>query len=243
MTTANEIDYEDVFKFQRGQYGEMDVPTRFAAEIKALIEKAGSANKVDEHGSWDFGRAFDRKGRGQALNWDLYGVGHDIHTGGLLIVIQVRKFSREHKGWFGSVRKNYFLLGTNEDGTTFAHSVSASVVRSAINHNNNVVLAVQKWMFGTDYERVIRQGDMALVPVRSPKGEVLPGYETYVTIAKSHRLMAVEMRRTEDGQMYAKHPTMLHTPGTHPTIKGSGWFKLAEGKRAAYWKFAAPTID
>ena len=216
------IEYEDEYQHRRGQWGEITESPLFR-EAEALVEKAGKASKIDEHGNWNFVCDFDRKGRGVALNWDLYGVDHDIHTGGLLAVVQIRQSVRQRAGWFLRVRKNYFLVGTNEDGTTFAHAVSANVVHAAINHNTNVVLAVQRWMFGCDYQRVIREG--------------------VVTIAQSHQLMGAQMRRTPEGDLYAQHPTLIHTKGTHPTVKGTGWFRLAESRRADFWRFAAPTID
>jgi len=80
----------------RGSYGEiplyhLDAETR--SQVAALVEAAAGAAKVDEHGSWEFGIApLNRRGtRWQALNWDLYGHGHDAHTGELLVVIQIRQ--------------------------------------------------------------------------------------------------------------------------------------------------------
>ena len=52
-------------------------------QIESLVKLAGSS--ADEHGSWHFGCAFDRKQRGEALNWDLYAFGNDLHDGRLQI--------------------------------------------------------------------------------------------------------------------------------------------------------------
>ena len=119
----------------------VDAETRSA--VRKLVEDASNAAKVDEHGSWDFGIDSNRKrSRWTALNWDLYGFGNDLHSGKLLIVIQIRRSSTE-RGRYVNVRKNYFLVGTNEDDSTFAHPVESVVVHAAIRKGKDVILAVQ----------------------------------------------------------------------------------------------------
>lgn len=206
--------------------------------MERLVNAAATAAKVDEHGSWEFGAAFDGKGRGSALNWDLYGIGADVHTGEALIVIQIRHYEKRRKNWFASVRKNYFLLGVNEDGTTFAHCVRAQVVQSAVARGVDVILAVQDWIFSCDYRRVIRQGDLALIPAR-PAGDWI--METPLTLEKSHLLECDGAR--QNGHLYALNPQLTHLPGVHPHIEAHGWYRVITAKRADYWKFAAPTID
>lgn len=228
---------------ERGTYDQIKLASldaETAAAARALVESAANAAKIDEHGAWDFGLAFDRKGRGQALNWDLYGIGADYHSGRLLIVIQVRQFERLRKNGWGNVRKNYFLIGTNEDGTTFAHPVEAQVVRTAIRLERDVIKACQDWIFGGDYARMIRHGDLALVPLaRRPAAEVVA--TDRMVLEDSHELIAAEFR--QNGHLYAKDPILTHLPGTHPSVSGSGWFRVVVGNRAPCWKFASPTVD
>jgi hypothetical protein len=224
----------------RGNWNEiilssLPLPTQEA--VKALVEQAAETASTDEHGSWDFGCAFDKRGRGEALNWDLYGIGRDYHSGQHLIVIQVRQ-ATVGKRWT-NVRKNYFLIGYNEDDTAFAHAVSANVVRSAINRGTDVIRACQDWMFGCDYATVLRQGDLALIPIRSPRAEAVGQRD--ITLENTHYLITEGMRF--NGDLYVFNPVCLHLNGTHPVIEAQGWYKVAIGQRAATWAFASPTAD
>ena len=229
---------------QRGSYGELpmhslDAETR--AQVAALVADAASASKVDEHGSWEFGiTRLNRRGtRWAALNWDLYGYGLDAHSGAPLAVIQVRQ-SVSGRRWT-QVRKNYYLLGTNEDGTAFAHPVSANVIHAAIRAGQDVVKSVQDWIFGGDYAQLLRQGDLALIPLRRACGERTP-LQTLL-LEDSHALEASEIRFGGGGVVYAKDPTLIHLPGGHPTVGAAGWYKVVSGRRAPFWRFAPPTVD
>lgn len=211
-----------------------------ATDVAALLRDAAAADKIDEHGSWDFGCEFDRKGRGEALNCDIYGISRDCHDNGLLLVVQIRQYRKQHKNWYPSIRKNYFLVGRNEDGAAFAHPVSANVVHAAIRADRDVCLACQNWIFGGDYAAMRRQGDIALVRLpRRPAAERIADRE--ITLLDSHRLQAVELR--QNGHLYACNPNMTHLPGTHAQIAVEGWYRVVIGVRADFWRFAAPTAD
>jgi hypothetical protein len=235
----------DLSSITRGTYDEINLSSldpQLKQSVLDLIDRAADADKIDEHGSWDFSAAFDKKGRGQAINWDLYGVGYDCHSGQLLIVVQIRKYEKRHKNWFPSIRKNYFLVGTNEDGTTFAHSVSHAPIFAAIRAERDVVRAVQNWIFGGDYCAMIRQGDLALIPMKSRPAGTKGQLRKSAVLEDSHELSATQIANVE-GRIYAKNPTLVHQPGTHSTVSGLGWYRVIVGKRASFWKFAAPTID
>lgn len=227
---------------KRGTYGELvssELEPDVLSEVRAMVKEASSADKVDEHGSWDFGAAFDRKGRGESLNWDIYGVGWDVHDGQLLAVIQVRQFRRTK---YTQVRKNYFLIGRNEDGRTFAHAVSHAPIFAAIKGGRDVVAAVQDWIFSGDYQRMVRQGDLALIPMKSRPGGTKGQLKRVAVLEGSHALRADQIAVVE-GRVYAKNPSLTHLPGTHPHVKADGWVRIVVGKRAEFWKFAAPTVD
>lgn len=228
----------------RGSYGEiplyhLDAETR--SQVAALVADAAGAAKVDEHGTWEFGVAsLNRRGtRWAALNWDLYGYGHDAHSGELLAVVQIRQAVRGRR--WTRIRKNYYLIGTNEDGTAFAHPVSANAVHHAIRAGRDVIRAVQGWIFGCDYAQLLRQGDIALIPLRRAAGERTPLQS--LVLEDSHELQANEIRFGAGGVVYAKDPTLIHLPGAHPTVAADGWHKVITGRRASFWTFAAPTID
>lgn len=228
---------------QRGLYNEIKLSSLDAElreQVMELMADAQSSAKVDEHGNWDFGIETDRKGRGSALNWDLYGVGHDVHTGALLIVIQIRQWRKTRTNGYPEVRKNYFLVGVNEDGSSFAHPVESRVIHAAIKADRDVILAVQNWIFGGDYARMIRHGDLALIPC-SRRPSAPTANRRKMVLEGSHELSATAIR--QNGNLYAKNPTLTHTPGTHPTVRGEGWHRVVVGNRAHFWKFAAPTID
>ena len=229
---------------QRGSYGEIPIYTLDAEtrkRVAALVEAAAGAAKVDEHGTWSFGiTRLNRRGtRWQALNWDLYGYGTDVHSGELLVVVQVRQAVAGRR--WTRIRKNYYLIGQNEDGSTFAHPVSAMCVHHAIRAGRDVLRAVQDWIFGCDYAQLLRQGDLALIPLRRAAGERTPLRS--MVLEDSHALEASEIRFGAGGVVYAKNPRLVHLPGAHPRVEATGWHKIVSGRRAPFWRFAAPTVD
>jgi len=119
---------------------------RTATQVRNLFREAAESDKVDEHGNWEFAAELDKKGRGYAINWDLYGVGRDRFSRKLLIVIQIRKWEKRTRNAWPRLQKSYFLLGRNEDNTAFAHPVSGRTIHSAIKKGSSVVEAVQCWI-------------------------------------------------------------------------------------------------
>lgn len=233
---------ETTTEIKRGRYDEIvlsALPVEIRSAVTDLVNRVGEND--DEHGSWEFDAKFDSKGRGSAINWDLYAFGNDAHNSRLLCIVQVRRYEKAHKNWWPSVHKNYFLVGTNEDETVFAHPLPAQVVRYAINQQADPILAAQNWMFGTsDYLSILRQGDVALLPCKRPApAPDVATYEKACNIEKSHLMVADEIRR--NGEVYAKNPRLTHP--VHPAIAGNGWYKVVVSQRARYWKFAPPTID
>lgn len=216
------------------------IPADDMTTIRALVKRVADADKIDEHGGWDFGIEKVTRNRSRALNWDLYGYGNDTHSGNLLAVIQVREWT-EGKRW-NTVRKSYFLIGENEDGTAFAHPVSHAPIFAAIKAGRDVVLAVQNWIFGGDYAGMVRHGDLALLPMAKRPGGTKGQLRKVAVLEESHELRAAQIAQV-DGRIYAKNPTLTHIPGTHPPVNGSGWFRVVIGQRASAWNFAQPTID
>jgi len=125
----------------------------------------------------------------------------DCHSGQLLAVIQVRSFYRKKKTCWPQIRKNYFLLGRNEDATTFAHSVSANVSHAAIRKGSDVIKSTQDWIFGGDYSGMLRQGDLAMIPCSRRPAAPKVANRTMI-LEGSHRLKASIIR--QDGTIYAK---------------------------------------
>lgn len=72
---------------------------------------------------------FDRKGRGDAVNVDLYGYDplQDV------AVVQARHAFRQYRNGYLSIRKTYFLCGFNEiTEAPFRHPISAAAIHAAI---------------------------------------------------------------------------------------------------------------
>lgn len=230
--------------YQRDNYNAIQmncVPAATRKIMSNLMADAQKSTKVDEHGSWDFGADFDSKGRGSAINYDFYAFGRDIHNKRPMIVIQIRQYIKKYKNYPGTTRKNYFLVGRNEDNTTFAHSVESRVIHAAVTAGRDIVKSCQDWIFGADYRKVLRQGDLALVPTKKqPKGEEVS--TTSLVLEDSHQLLAANIVKNGD-VLYAKNPELWHIKGTHPALYEEGWHKVVVGKRAPHWAFAAPTID
>ena len=227
-------------EISRGQYQEIRKNTlnpKTRKQVWNLVDSASMADHVDEHGAWEFGCEFDGKHRGYSINWDVYGIGRDFFTRRTLAVIQIRKWEKRTKNGFPNIRKSYFLLGRNEDNSVFAHPVESRVIHAAIRAGKDVILATQKWIFGCDYQKIIRQGDLALIPVRRIPQDKIETSE--MVLEQSHCLRADDFR--ENGNLYAKNPNIVHA--VHPEVTGEGWFRVIVGKRSNFWNFAAPTID
>src|SRR5262245_44723758 len=109
MNITNLTDPPFDVELKRHTYNELylsEQPDAVATRIKELVASVASAAKIDEHGNWEFGAAFDYDGTGSALNWDLYGYGHDIHDDGFLVVIQVRQFERRRRRDYPTIKKS-----------------------------------------------------------------------------------------------------------------------------------------
>jgi len=242
---------------QRDYYNAIDItslPTRTANQVKKLVQECQDARKVDEHGGWEFGAEwgkYDRKANdeygnyrpaGWACNWDLYGTGRDYHNKKFLALIQIRQTVREKRCYYMQIRKNYFLIGRNEDGSAFAHCVEGRTIHNAIKRGKDPIKAVQDWIFGGhDYKKVIRQGDMGLLS-KKPRGRGTRFGKGALIIESSHILRA-EAFLVQGEKLYVYNARMRHQNGVHPTIHHEGWALLLVGRRAAAWSFAAPTID
>lgn len=177
---------------------------------------------------------FDRKGRGTALNHDLYG--YDPSQG--VAVVQARQCIGTKYG--KTSHKTYFLCGHNEiTGAAFVHPVGSHAIRAAINAGGNsveVVFTAQRWMWEVTPKQLataVRQGDLLLVPEKTPAGE----YRGEVmTLAGSHEIHADEIR--ENGMVYALNPRLIHTKNQHEPVTVTGWASVRVAREASAWNFA-----
>ena len=79
-----------------------------------------------------------------------------------LFVLQVRQ-CRFRPGRFNRVRKDYFLCGENENGNAFAHPVDVIATNARV-----PVALCRIWnVTPSTIPKIIRQGDVAVIPERS----------------------------------------------------------------------------
>jgi hypothetical protein len=215
--------------YNRTIYGEITNPPTCVTQLLIDAERAGC---------WETGIASDRKQRGTAINTAIYGFNDD------LAIVQVRE-AQFRPGRFTKVRKDYYLLGRVEDGTIFAHAID-SPLRSKLamaDPEYCVDYALAKiWNCKIDeLKDIIRQGDIALIPVLKIPSTAQPVEAQ--TLRETHR---VEGELYQDGDtLYCKRGTkIVHTKGEHKTIKAkSGLYRIQPGYRAEVWGFSAPTAD
>ncbi len=223
----------------RGQYGEI---SGYPEWVRTLLSDCEAA------GAWTSGIESDKRHRGTSINVDVYS--YDDSRG--LAVVQVRECAFR-PGRFNRVRKDYFLCGRNENGNAFAHPVP-SVARSsrALGSAEGGVLRSLAWIWGCaedEVDEIVRNGDVAFVPVASAPAEAveLPG-TIEIVLAGSHRLSGQILLAVGDkgGRTYyvRRQAKLEHVKRQHRTarIRG-GYYRVAVGHRATTWSFSAPTAD
>lgn len=245
MHTPNIITVDTISKrslpqavtFQRGEYGELG-GVLFDTTASAVLDKLDKCLPASFV-------SFDKKGRGDALNVDLYGWDPDEEVG----VVQVRQAFRRYRDGFLNIRKTYVLCGYNEIGTAFRHPVSAHAVRGAVNAGADPVQTVrasQRWMWGVtskQLEAVRRQGDILIVPERgTPRGE-LTEQGTEARLAGTHIVRSERIVTTTNGRLYALRPTLIHTKNQHRDARApmadNSWYSVRVAHEAEAWDFSA----
>jgi hypothetical protein len=232
-------DYMGLSRFEIEYINTLPDPLKSAKTCIHDVEHQG----FDEHGGWLQYAEFDSKGRGSAVNVDVYGTDpiNNLH------VVQVRQFVKQYKNGFSNVKKSYFLIGYNENGNPFAHPVSAHAIHAAIKKDpspEGPVKAAQAWIWNIKVDQlssVIRNGDVAMIPIKTVPKKDVELKSGMMQIIDSHYVYAKEIRI--NGNIYAINPTVRHLKSQHPTVKGKGWFKIVIGTRANHHDFARPTVD
>lgn len=217
----------------RNQYNALTETPAFARQLINEAEKAGTFTR---------GIETDRKGRGEAVNVDLFG--HDVDQG--LAVIQVRQATL-HPTRYTRVRKDYYLLGKTEQGNVFSHPVD-SPARSK--RAMETPEATVRFLLGKiwqckeeDLDEIVRQGDVALVPVRSIPKDAVKLADGEVTIRDTHWLKG-DIWKAGDILYTRRGARMVHTKQQHTAIKARfGYYRIQPGCRADTWGFTAPQGD
>lgn len=222
------MDTTSTANISRNRWNAITTWPEFARQLEREAEKAGA---------YTTGIESDKKNRGQAINTDLFG--YDEAQG--LIVIQVRQ-AIFHPRRYTEVRKNYLLVGRNEEtGEVFAHPVdSPARSKNALATPEATVAYVLAKIWDCrqqDLPDIIRQGDVAFVPVPSlPQGAV--PVDGPVVLRNTHRLTG-EIYLLGAQYYTTRRATLKHTKGQHATIKAKGGFyRVQTGNRANLWDFS-----
>lgn len=209
----------------------------YPAEIKALVEQVRKA------AGWETGITSEGMKRGgyESRNIDIYG--YDVSRN--LAVIQIRRAWKKKAGWFTGVSKVYALVGMDGD-QIFSHPLESSPRRNPHLRGMNpedVVRWAESKIFGvpvTKLHMIIRQGDIALVPVRGIPQSASPSLSRRkdgvctATLRDSHDVQVDgDLLVGTDGEMYVNGAVeIVHTKHEHSAIAGVGRFRIVTGQRA-----------
>jgi hypothetical protein len=186
---------------------------------------------------------FDRKGRGDSLNHDLYSY---CPTEGVAIVQTRHAFRRRANGYL-NVHKSYFLVGFNElTGSPFRHPVSAHAVRAAVRKHGadqcGIIRACQAWMFQVSevaLAKSTRQGDVLATPVGAMPSwlERVPGIEASID---THRVVGLTIARdpTSPTVLWVQNPCITHDREQHAPVFLEGLYLISLAREAKAWDFS-----
>ena len=197
--------------------------------------------EAEANNCWTTGIASDKKQRGTAINCDVYGYCETRQ----LAVVQVRQAIFNPKK-FTKVRKDYYLIGHNEDGSFFAHAVDSPARSSKAMTTPEAcvdyVLAKIWNCREADLDDIIRQGDVAFIPVYKIPDSAKP-IESPVILRDTHKLTG-EVWKDKDVYYTRRGAKLTHTKNQHAPVKAkAGYYRVQEGYRAEVWGFSAPTAD
>lgn len=244
-TSIPAISVESVIR--RGDYGEI-VQIQGEAGLTPATIIARYAEVLPESFV-----SFDKKQRGDALNLDLYG--YDLAQD--IAVVQIRHAFRRYRNGFLNVRKDYVLVGRNENGNAFRHPVEAAAVRAAIRKAPEdpgaAVRGAQRWMWSvTDHQLTasltagMRQGDVLLVRERCPAAkDIVAERGTTAVIGESHEIRAERIVELRNGRILAFAPSLWHSKNQHaPTLTDhEGWYSVRAANAAPTWEWGVRLGD
>lgn len=215
----------------RDEYGAVE---RVPAETLALVAQVKAAVGWQE-GIEDTGY----RGGYEARHIDVYG--HDVAR--QLAVVQLRRCWKKKESWYPEVEKAYALIGV-DDGQVFSHTIDGSPRRQRgfdYQAPEDTVRWAEAKIFNVPVAKlgtIIRQGDVALVPVAAiPHGAVeipLPaGARMHKwTFCGSHKVVIDGAMFEGDTAYYARGLVeVAHSPGQHRPIAAEGRFRIATGLR------------
>ena len=203
-------------------------------------------NDCQAAGAWTTGIESDNKQRGMSINVDLYS--YDEARG--LAIVQIRQ-CRFRPNRYNKIRKDYYLIGRNEQGKAFAHPVnvraSGRVVGDGVTAGVRLALSRIWDCRVVHLDDIVRNGDVAFVPVPNlPEGAQLVAANS-ISIRDSHHVQGLA-----DGKIYSSgkqyyvvgRAKIEHTKHQHSTVRvKNGVWRVQAGLKARTWGFTAPTVD
>ncbi len=205
-------------------------PTAIDGLLKAVCNATGIETGIIER---------NKKGGYNAINIDIYG--YDIDRN--LIAIQIRQTWKIKETYFTNQRKYYALAGV-DDGQIFCHAIPTSF-RSIPDLDAKSPEEVVRWAEGKIFRvpparvaTIIRQGDVALIPVRS-----IPRVATVVQpdadglsrliVRESHNVRVDGILYSDQaGRRWADGLVQIdHEPGQHRSIDADGRFEIVAGEK------------
>jgi hypothetical protein len=211
------------------EYGALIRVPEWALLLMQELEQAGAWTTGIEH--------VGSRGGFQAVNIACYAA-DDARE---LAVVQVREaFKRKASHWL-RVRKNYFLIGRNENGRAFAHAIP-SPRRFTADAVEFALCSIWRCT-PRQLERVVRNGDVGFVPARRPAD--LEPIDFPVALAESHLVRGRLFFSPSRGELYAEGEAEIrHLKEQHaPARISSGFYAVRAGFRAATWNFSRQTAD
>lgn len=207
----------------RDRWGALSVYPQFVKEL--LYDLDGNA--------WETGIESDKKNRGSSVNVSVYD--YDIKQN--LAVIQVR-WCEFGYGRYKNIRKNYYLIGRNENGNAFAHPTESVLVGKKCSNYVNKALC-QIWDCSEDeLPYVVRNGDVAFIPCKKPTLSPLPEKVFHIG---NHIVTAKTVYSYEKIEAPA---SIRHVKGQHATtVVKTGYYRVQKGYRASEWDFSNATRD
>lgn len=213
----------------RDEYGALprrQLPDAISAVLAAVKREVGIHEGIVDR---------NKRGGFDAMNVDVYG--YDVDRS--LIAIQIRHTWRKKQGYWTQQNKFYALAGV-DDGQIFCHVVPTSFrfVRHLENKSpEDIVRWSESKIFRvplTRLESIIRQGDVALIPVRSIPRTAEALDEKRIVLRDSHTVEVdgTFYRDAETGRTWANGLVQIgHEPGQHRPVDAEGRHEVVVGRR------------
>ena len=193
--------------------------------------------QLDNGVAWTTGIESDKKLRGESINTSVYSTDAEKK----LAVVQVRQCTF-HPTRYNKIRKNYFLIGKNENGNAFAHAVNCT----ATNAKSVEKILCKIWECTTkQLKKIKRNGDIAFVPVSKLPANAREEKENNIIVRNSHVVYSEKLYRANDTLYAVGRSKIQHKKRQHKQAKigKKGVWRIQLGVRGNCWNFSAPTAD